>query len=167
MEFWGWLSFYGLLLVYLGRHFGQLTLLDNVHLPIHEGGHLFFSYFGETLHLWGGTIFQLLVPALLVVYFAAQSQLPGTTFCVFAFFHSLAGVATYMSDAMARDLPLVTVGAVADESDHDWYNIFSRFAFFRMQFRLAPPLVSSRGADWQARLSGLAGVIVSRPVTRR
>ena len=125
-EFHGWLAFYGLLLFYLSRNSGQLTLLDNVHLPIHEGGHLFFSYFGETLHLWGGTIFQLLVPALLAAYFAARQQIPGTTFCVFAFFHSLTGVATYMSDAIARALPLVTVGAVADESDHDWYNIFTR-----------------------------------------
>jgi hypothetical protein len=125
-EFWGWLAFYLLLLVFLARNFGQLTLLDNAHLPIHEGGHLFFSYFGETLHLWGGTIFQLLIPALLALYFASQQQLPGTVFCVFAFFHSLTGVATYMSDAVARDLPLVTVGGVADESDHDWYNIFTQ-----------------------------------------
>jgi len=124
-EFYGWISFYALVLFYLGRHFGQLTMLDNVHLPIHEGGHLLFSYFGQTLHLWGGTIFQLLVPALLALYFTAQGQLPGATFCIFGFFHSLAGVATYMSDALALGLPLVTVGAVADESDHDWYNIFT------------------------------------------
>jgi hypothetical protein len=125
-EFFGRITFYGLLLFYLSKNFGQLTLLDNVHLPIHEGGHLFFGYFGDTLHLWGGTVFQLLVPALLAAYFASRQQIPGTTFCAFAFFHSLNGVATYMSDAIARALPLVTVGAVADESDHDWYNIFSR-----------------------------------------
>lgn len=130
-QFYGWMIFYGLLLVYFARHFRQLTLLDNLHLPIHEGGHLLFSYFGQTLHLWGGTILQLLVPALLALYFAAQGQLPGTTFCLFAFFHSLAGVATYMSDAIARELPLVTVGAVADESDHDWYNIFTQLGILR------------------------------------
>jgi hypothetical protein len=125
-QFYGWLAFYALILVYLARNFRQITLLDNLHLPIHEAGHLFFSYFGDTLHLWGGTIFQLLIPALLAFYFAAQRQLPGTVFCIFAFFHSLTGVATYMSDAIARELPLVTVGAVADESDHDWFNIFTQ-----------------------------------------
>ena len=126
LEFYGWLGFYAVLLLYLAGNFGQLTLVDNLYLPIHEGGHLFFSYFGDTLHLWGGTIFQLLVPGLLAGYFCAQGQIPGTTFCAFAFFHSLSGVATYMSDAIARALPLVTVGAVADDSDHDWYNIFSQ-----------------------------------------
>ena len=151
-EFYAWLSFYGLLLLYLGRHCAQLTLLDNVHLPIHEGGHLFFSYFGETLQLWGGTIFQLLVPALLAWYFAAQRQLPGTSFCAFGFFHSLAGVATYMSDAIARGLPLVTVGAVADESDHDWYNIFT-------QLGILPHAVQIGSATRLLAWCGLLGTV--------
>ncbi len=48
----GWLIFYGLLLVFLALHWGELTLLDNVHLPIHEGGHLLFGYLGNTLGHW-------------------------------------------------------------------------------------------------------------------
>jgi len=152
VEFYGWVGFYGLLLLYLGRHFGQLTVLDNVHLPIHEGGHLLFSYFGQTLQLWGGTIFQLLVPALLALYFIAQSQLPGATFCIFCFFHSLTGVATYMSDALARGLPLVTVGAVADDSDHDWYNIFG-------QLHVLPHAVQIGSATRFIAWCGLLGTI--------
>jgi len=35
-----WTIFYGLLLVYLALNWGLLTLLDNIHLPIHEGGHV-------------------------------------------------------------------------------------------------------------------------------
>jgi hypothetical protein len=120
-----WGAFYSILVLYLALHWGQLTLLDNVHLPIHEGGHLLFGWFGETLGLWGGTLLQLLVPALLAVSFAVRRELPGTVFCVFAFFHSLTGVATYMADALRRELPLVTVGAVADEAQHDWVRIFS------------------------------------------
>jgi len=124
--FIGWSIFYVLLLLFLGVNFRELTLLDNVHLPIHEGGHLLFGYLGDTLGLWGGTILQLLVPALLAVSFAVRRELAGTTFCAVAFFHSLTGVATYMSDALRLELPLVTVGAVADESQHDWLNIFTR-----------------------------------------
>jgi hypothetical protein len=123
--FIGWSIFYGLLLFFLALNFRVPTLLDNVHLPIHEGGHLLFGYLGDTPGLWGGTIFQLLVPALLVVTFVARRELLGTTFCAVAFFHSLAGVATYMIDALRLELPLVTLGAVADESQHDWVNIFT------------------------------------------
>src|SRR5215471_17684660 len=124
--FIGWSIFYALLLFFLAVNFRELTLLDNVHLPIHEGGHLLFGYLGDTMGLWGGTILQLLVPALLATSFAVRRELLGTTFCAVAFFHSLTGVATYMSDALRLELPLVTVGAVADESQHDWLNIFTR-----------------------------------------
>ena len=118
-QFIGWMAFYALLLLYLGAHFSGLTLLDNVHLVTHE------AWLGETLELWGGTILQLLVPALLVVTFAVRRELAGTVFCAVAFFHSLTGVATYMIDALRRELPLVTVGAPADEAQHDWVRIFS------------------------------------------
>src|SRR5579864_8407990 len=121
----GWTVFYILLLIYLAANWGQLTLLDNVHLPIHEGGHLLFGWLGATLGLWGGTLLQLIVPALLAVSFALRRELPGTVFCTFAFFHSLTGVATYMADALRLELPLVTVGAAADEAEHDWVRIFS------------------------------------------
>jgi hypothetical protein len=120
-----WIVFYSLLLLYLAWHWGEVTLLDNVHLPIHEGGHLLFSWMGETMYVWGGTLLQLIVPALLALNFALRRELPGTVFCVFAFFHSLTGVATYMADALRLELPLVTVGAAADEAQHDWVRIFT------------------------------------------
>jgi hypothetical protein len=119
-----WMCFYGLLLLYLAFHASELTLLDNVHLVVHEGGHLLFSWLGEKPELWGGTLLQLLVPALLAAAFVVRKDLPGTTFCAFGFFHSLTGVATYMIDALVRSLSLVTVGS-ADEPQHDWVQIFS------------------------------------------
>lgn len=125
------MCFYVLLLIYLAAHFSELTLLDNVHLPIHEGGHLLFGWFGATLGVWGGTILQLLVPALLAATFAVRADLLGTTFCAMGFFHSLTGVATYMIDALRRELPLVTVGAPADEAEHDWVHIFGDLGVLR------------------------------------
>src|SRR5215510_15720386 len=121
----GWMAYYALLLIYLAVDHSELTWLDNVHLPIHEGGHLLFGWLGATPGLWGGTILQLLVPALLAAAFVVRGDLPGTTFCAVAFFHSLTGVATYMIDALRRELTLVTVGAPADEAEHDWVHIFS------------------------------------------
>ena len=120
-----WMCFYGLLLLYLAVNFSQPSWLDNVHLVVHEAGHLLFHWFGETLELWGGTIFQLLVPALLAAAFVVRGDLPGATFCAFAFFHSLTNVATYMIDALLLQLPLVTVGAAPEEAQHDWVRIFS------------------------------------------
>ena len=58
-QFVGWTIFYVLLLFYLTANWGQMTLLDNIHLPIHEGGHLLFGWLGETLGLWGSVHKQL------------------------------------------------------------------------------------------------------------
>jgi hypothetical protein len=116
IQFGSWLLFYAVLLFFLATHFNQPTLLDNVHLVTHEAGHLLFGWFGQTIGLWGGTLLQLLVPALLFVAFAIRAEIPGVVFCSFAFFHSLTGVATYMIDALRLELPLVAVGAVADKS---------------------------------------------------
>jgi len=46
-QFYAWMIFYGVLVVYLARHLRQLTLLDDAHLPIHEAGHLLFSARGK------------------------------------------------------------------------------------------------------------------------
>src|SRR5260221_14361563 len=101
-----WTVFYALLLFYLALNWGQLTLLDNVHLPIHEGGHLLFGGMGETLGLWGGTLLQLLVPGLLAVGFAVRRELPAPAFCAFAFFPSLTRGATYIARVLRVGLPL-------------------------------------------------------------
>src|SRR5258708_22353740 len=96
-QFVAWMAFYVLLLLFLAAHFSGLTLLDNVHLVTHEAGHLLFGWLGETLGLWGGTIFQLLVPALLVIACVVRRGLPGVRFCSLAFFHRLTRVSTYIT----------------------------------------------------------------------
>ena len=153
VQFIAWAVFYGLLLIFLAFHFGQLTLLDNVHLIIHEAGHMLFGWFGETPGLWGGTLFQLLVPALLAAAFIARKELPGTVFCIFAFFHSLNGVAAYMADALRLELPLVTVGAIADESMHDWVRIFTQLGVLRHAIQIGDAV---RLLAWCGMLATLA-----------
>jgi hypothetical protein len=77
---------------------------------VHEGGHNLFGWFGPTLGLWGGTLLQWLVPFLLALYFFTQRQTTGFVFCLFFFFENWLYTATYMADARAQDLPLVTTG---------------------------------------------------------
>ncbi len=122
-QFIAWLVFYAILYLFLARNFRDLTFLDNADLIVHEAGHLLFSYLGEKAYLWGGTIFQLLVPLLLTASFVWRGHIAGTAFCAVAFFHNCLYVATYMSDALLLQLPLVTVGG--GEAEHDWVRIFS------------------------------------------
>src|SRR5271154_3570461 len=118
-------AFYLLFLFQAARGTGVLLMIDLVFIPIHEGGHLLFRFFGEFLAVAGGTILQLGVPLMLAAFFIFQRQIPGTAFCLFFFFEQFLPIATYMADARAQELPLLTVGD-GDYVIHDWAYLFGR-----------------------------------------
>jgi hypothetical protein len=131
-----WLMFYTGFLVYaLGKH-GDFLFIDLANLVVHEGGHLLFGWFGPTLGLWGGTILQWLVPALLAAYFFTQRQTASFAFCSFFFFENWLYTATYMADARAMVLPLVTAGD-SDFVEHDWHAIFTSLGVLGYDTRIA------------------------------
>src|SRR5271154_4709796 len=79
-------AFYLLFLFQAARGTGVLLMIDLVFIPIHEGGHLLFRFFGEFLNIAGGTLLQLAVPMMLASYFFFQRHVQGTAFCTFFFF---------------------------------------------------------------------------------
>ena len=119
-----WLLFYVAFLAYAFSAHGAGLFIDNANLIVHEGGHNLFGWFGRTLGLWGGTLLQWLVPFLLAAYFFSQRQVAGFVFCLFFFFENWLYTATYMADARAQQLPLVTTGD-PDFVEHDFHAIFS------------------------------------------
>src|SRR5882762_9340094 len=118
-----WLVFYGGFLIYAFTQSHGYLFIDSANLVVHEGGHLLFGWFGPTLGLWGGTILQWLVPFLLAAYFFTQRQTSAFAFCSFFFLYNCLYTATYMADARAMALPLVTTGD-SDYVEHDWNTIF-------------------------------------------
>ena len=120
----GWLSFYGLFLIYAFQNRGGFLFIDSANLVVHEAGHPLFGYFGATLGLWGGTLLELIVPLALALSFAYRRQVAATAFCAFFFFENFLYISAYMADARAQELPLVTTGD-PDFVEHDWFRIFS------------------------------------------
>jgi len=88
--------------------------LDWINLPFHEAGHLFLLPFGETLHFLGGTLFQLLIPSGLTVYFLYKAAPFPASACLWWFGENFLGIAVYMADARELKLPLVGGG------ENDW-----------------------------------------------
>ena len=131
-----WLVFFGLFLYQLARGTGLLLLMDGVFVPIHEGGHLLFRFFGEFLMVAGGTFLQLFVPLALATYFFFQRQTQGVAFCMFFFFEQFLPIATYMADARAQDLPLLTVGD-AEYVIHDWNYLFTKLGVLEHDIQIA------------------------------
>jgi hypothetical protein len=120
-----WVMAYGLFLLYAIFHGGISLFIDLVFVPIHEGGHLFFGWFGQTIGVAGGTIFQLGVPLAVGLAFAYRREMLGTAFGVFCFFENFLSVGVYMADARVQALPLLTVGD-ADNVIHDWAYLFGK-----------------------------------------
>ena len=128
--------FYLGFLLYALRDREGFLFIDNVNLVVHEGGHLLFSWGGPTLCLWGGTLLQWLVPLLLAIYFFVQRSTSGYVFSLFFFFENWLYTATYMADARAQVLPLVTVGD-PDQAGHDWFLIFSSLGVLQHDTQIA------------------------------
>ena len=131
-----WLVFYAGFLVYAFSAAGGFLFIDSANLVVHEGGHNLFGWFGPTLGLWGGTLLQWLVPFLLAAYFFTQRQITGFVFCLFFFFENWLYTATYMADARAQVLPLVTTGD-PDFVEHDFNAIFSSLGVLNYDTKIA------------------------------
>ncbi len=131
-----WIVFYAGFLSYAFSQHGGFLFIDSANLVVHEGGHNLFGWFGPTLGLWGGTLLQWLVPLLLAGYFFTQRQCSGFVFCVFFFFENWLYTATYMADARAQELPLVTTGD-PDFVEHDFHAIFSSLGVLDYDTKIA------------------------------
>ena len=102
--------------LYFALHRGHYTLLDNADLIIHEAGHVFFSLLGPFLRIAGGTLMQILLPAILVGYFYGRHYRFGTQVSLFWLGHNFINISVYAADARARVLPLLG----GDRAGHDW-----------------------------------------------
>jgi len=109
-----WLCLYALFLLYAFFDRSGFLFPDFVNLIIHEGGHFFFSWFGHTIMILGGTLGELLVPLCCAIYFFRQREPAGFAFSSFWFFENFPYIGTYMADARTAALPLVGSG------DSDW-----------------------------------------------
>lgn len=116
--FAGMLTIYFLWIAYAPM---QGSFLDIVDLPIHETGHLIFGIFGETLGMAGGTLFQLIVPAVFAGYFWWNEKHFSAVVVLFWVGQSFINVYIYAQDAIVMQLPLVGGGI------HDWNWMLSRF----------------------------------------
>lgn len=154
--------FYGLFSIQAARGRGPLLMIDLVFIPVHEGGHLLFRFFGELLMVAGGTLLQLATPLMLAALFVFQRQVPGTTFCIFFFFEQFLPISTYMADARAQELPLLTVGD-GDDVIHDWNYLFGRFGLLDHDTQIAQAV---RVIGWMGMFATVAWMIW-RSMSRR
>lgn len=125
----------------------------NINLVFHEAGHVLFRPFGRLWMFLGGSLFQVLLPLMLMASFLIYNRDAfGASLCLWWAGQSLMDVAPYIADARALNLPLLGVGASADAPGmHDWYNIL------RMQGWLLYDTAIARWVD----LAGMCLMLVA------
>jgi hypothetical protein len=99
----------------------QWHLIDGVNLVIHEAGHLIFSPFGEFMMIAGGSLFQVIMPALFVGYFWYNHKYYSAAIVLFWVGESILNVSVYAGDSLALELPLLG----GQDSVHDWNYLLS------------------------------------------
>ena len=112
------LMFYGIPLM---RHPEAGCFVDGIDLAIHETGHIVFGAFGEVIAAAGGTLFQLIVPAVFTLYFVRRKDLHAATIPLWWIGQNLWNISVYVRDARVQELPLVGGG------EHDWAFLLGRF----------------------------------------
>jgi hypothetical protein len=113
---------------------GGVPLVDDANFAVHEAGHPLASLFGDRLAAYGGTLAQLLFPAVCMLEFWRRRWTVSYALCGIWFGQSLLNVAVYMADARAMRLPLA---GFSDHPLHDWHLILSRWGLLRQDIVLA------------------------------
>jgi hypothetical protein len=134
----------------------QWHLIDGVNLVIHEAGHIIFSVLGEFLMIAGGSLFQIIMPAIFVGYFAYRRNFYSAALVLFWVGESVLNVSVYAADSLALQLPLLG----GQDSMHDWNFMLSNLGLLQSTHTIANSIrllgtltiiLASCGAFWFAR----------------
>lgn len=115
-------SWYFLSYALEARNHEKWNLIDSVNLIFHEAGHSIFMFFGEFIHVLGGSFFQIFFPLVFVIYFFIwRKDFFSASVLLFWVGQNILNVAIYIGDSIKLELPLLG----GDSSIHDWNYILS------------------------------------------
>lgn len=98
------------------------SFLHNVNLPFHEFGHVLFRPLGHFMSILGGSLFQIMMPLILLVVFLRQGDPFEASIMWWWTGQNFIDLSPYIADAEYRGLPLIM--GMGEES-HDWGNLLS------------------------------------------
>jgi hypothetical protein len=107
-------------------------LLDDVNLAIHEAGHIVFGFFGDIPGVLGGSLFQIIIPAVFAGYFFRSRQRFSGAMTLLWVAQSMVNVSIYIKDARAQQLSLLG----GENSIHDWWYILINWDLLQSDVRI-------------------------------
>src|SRR5258708_32668935 len=120
----------------LGEAPGGIHLVNRV---FHEAGHVIFRLFGsDFMTVAGGTLNQLLMPAILVVAFLWKNRDAfGSAISLLWFGENLVDCAPYINDARSLDLMVITSGTGKEIEGHDWEYLLTQLGVLNKDVYIA------------------------------
>lgn len=123
----------------------------------HEAGHPIFGLFGsDFLMVLGGTLMQLIMPAVVTAYFFMTGQRFSGALTGVWVSQNMFNIAHYADDAMLMELPLVGNG----DRVHDWNYMLTELDMLNKDYIISGALHKTGIAMLAVSLS--AGVYFSR-----
>ena len=107
-------------------------LLDDVNLAVHEAGHIIFGFFGDIPGVLGGSLFQIIIPAVFAGYFFRSRQRFSGAMTLVWVAQSMVNVSIYIKDARAQQLSLLG----GDNSIHDWWYLLINWDLLQSDLRI-------------------------------
>ena len=104
----------------------HVRIFSGITLAFHEMGHLAFAWAPHFITALMGSVFQVAVPVIVILYFyKRQEDYFGMAVGGIWLSYSLWELSDYVGDARSQDLPLVGFAA-AEDLEHDWHYLLGR-----------------------------------------
>lgn len=110
------------IVIYYTINKGQFTFIDYINVLIHEGGHGVFKIFGKFIYTLGGTLMQIIIPSMFIVFYLITRKKAGAQIFLVWLGENLMNISIYAADARAQKLPLLGGNKVY----HDWTWLLSQ-----------------------------------------
>ena len=141
----------GIYLYSVGKNPLEHYFIHTIHLIFHEAGHFIFIFFGQFIHMAGGTLLQLIIPIFLALYFLLiKKDIYAFCFMLLWLGSSFFDVAIYAKDAIVMNLDLLG----GDNVTHDWNYLLSTLGLLKYTYSIAG-IIYSLGT-----LSIITGVVI-------
>jgi len=104
------------------------SIMHNINLAFHEAGHVLFMVLGNFMMVLGGSLMQLIVPAVVIMAFVFKHENAfGGAVALWWLGQSAMDLAPYVYDARSGQLLLIG-GFIGRErpGSHDWTNLLGR-----------------------------------------
>ncbi len=131
---WGW----RFITTPLETNYTGESFLHLINLPFHEAGHVIFMPFGRFMTILGGSLGQVLMPAICLATFLLKTRDTfGASVALWWTAENFMDLAPYINDARSLDL-LLLGGFTGKEVDaHDWNNLLTMLGWLEYDHRLA------------------------------